>query len=245
MFSYIWHTIFFDPIYNILVFFIDLFPRGDVGLAIIATIVLVKIILFPLSMRAIKTQRLMKEIQPKLKEVKEEFKEDKEAQAKELMKVYADAGMNPFASIFLMLLQIPIFIALYFAATTGGGIAFPEINTDLLYSFVTNPQQTSMLLFGSLDITGRSIALSIGAGIAQFCYMQLSIPKLKEKKADAAPDMKEDFMRNMQLQMKYVMPLFIVVICFTTNAVIALYFFVSNLTALAQELLLRKHRKAN
>ena len=59
MFSYIWHTFFFDPIYNILVFFIDVAPRGDVGLAIVCTVVVVKTILLPLSVRAAKTQKTL------------------------------------------------------------------------------------------------------------------------------------------------------------------------------------------
>ena len=67
MFNYIWHTFFFDPVYNGLVFFIDVIPGGDVGLAIIATVIVVKTILLPLSIKAAKTQRVMREIEPKLK----------------------------------------------------------------------------------------------------------------------------------------------------------------------------------
>ena len=51
MFSYIWHTVFFDPVYNGLVFFIDTIPGGDVGLAIIATVIVVKLLLFPKQIR--------------------------------------------------------------------------------------------------------------------------------------------------------------------------------------------------
>ena len=75
MFTYIWHTVFFDPVYNGLVFFIDMIPGGDVGVAIIATVMVVKILLFPISIKAAKTQKLMKELEPKLKAIKEEFKD--------------------------------------------------------------------------------------------------------------------------------------------------------------------------
>ena len=108
MFSYIWHTFFFDPVYNGLVFFIDIIPGGDVGLAIIATVIVVKTILLPLSIKAAKTQRVMREIEPKLREIKETHKDNREAQALAMMTVYREAGMNPFASLFLILLQIPI-----------------------------------------------------------------------------------------------------------------------------------------
>ena len=70
MFGTIWHTVFFDPIYNCLVFLIDVVPHGDVGIAIILVIIVVKAVLFPLSVKAAKTQKLMKQIDPKLKEIK-------------------------------------------------------------------------------------------------------------------------------------------------------------------------------
>ena len=63
MFSLIWHTFFLDPVYNTLVFFIDVIPGGDVGLAIICTTILVKFILLPLSIKAVKTQVAMQEIE--------------------------------------------------------------------------------------------------------------------------------------------------------------------------------------
>ena len=112
MFIYIWHTFFFYPVYNTLVFFIDFIPGGDVGLAIIATVVVVKLLLFPLSIKAVKTQKIMREIEPKLKEIKEKFKDKKEELAKATMNIYREAGMNPFASIGVMFLQIPFIFAL-------------------------------------------------------------------------------------------------------------------------------------
>jgi membrane protein insertase Oxa1/YidC/SpoIIIJ len=68
------------------------------------------------------------------------------------------------------------------------------------------------------------------------------MPQLPPKPADEGPNFKDDFMRNMQLQMKYVMPLLIMVVSYTISAAIALYFVVSNLTMLAQEYFVRKHR---
>ena len=59
MWSFIWHTFFFDPVYNALVFFIAVIPGGDIGLAIVATTVVVKFVLLPLSVKATKTQVIM------------------------------------------------------------------------------------------------------------------------------------------------------------------------------------------
>lgn len=242
MFSYIWHTFFFDPIYNTLVLFIDVFPHGDVGLAIIATVVLIKFILLPLSIKAAKTQKIIREIEPKLNEIKEKFKDKREEQALAIMNIYKEAGINPLASIALIFIQLPIFIALYLSVSSGGGVTLPAINTDLLYSFIPNPAEASMNFLGMFDITSRSIVLAFLAGITQFFQVKLAMPPLAPKDPNAAPSFKDDFARNMQLQMRYVMPVIIFFIAYTLTSVIALYFVVSNTVAILQELYIKKHR---
>jgi YidC/Oxa1 family membrane protein insertase len=241
MFSYIWHTFFFDPIYNLVVFFIDIVPGGDVGVAIIASVFVVKTILMPLAIRAAKTQRVMKEIEPKLKAIKEEFKDDREGQAKAMMEVYRSVEVNPFASIFLLFLQIPILIALYLAVNSGGGVPLPAINVDALYSFVMAPVNVSMDFLGLINITERSVLLAVAAGVSQYIYTSMTLPKLAPKTSDT-PNMKEEFMRNMHLQMKYVMPVIIGVIAYTISAAIALYFLVSSVVGIGQEYFIKKHR---
>lgn len=242
MFSYIWHTFFFDPIYNTLVFFIDVTPTKDVGIAIIATVFVVKFVLLPLSIKAVKTQKIMKEIEPKLKELKEKNKDDREAQARAMMEIYKEAGLNPFASIFVILLQIPLVIALYFSVSSGGGVALPEINTDLLYSVIPNPGTATMNFLGLIDIASRSLPLALAAGIAQYIQVVFTMPALPAKEADATPNFKDDFIRTMQLQLRYVMPVIIFFVAYTISAAIALYFLVSSIVAIGQEYVVRKHR---
>jgi len=242
MFSYIWHTFFFDPIYNTLVLFIDLTPTKDVGIAIIATVFVVKFVLLPLSIKAVKTQKIMKEIEPKLKELKEKNKDDREALARAMMELYKEAGLNPFASIFVILLQIPLVIALYFAVSSGGGVALPEINTELLYSFIPNPGTATMNFLGLIDIASKSLPLALAAGVAQYAQVVFTMPALAPKAADAEPSFKDDFMRTMQLQLRYVMPVIIFFVAYTISAAIALYFLVSSVVAIGQEYVVRKHR---
>ena len=242
MFSFIWHTFFFDPIYNTLVFFIDVIPGGDVGLAIVATVLAVKFLLLPISIKAVQTQTAMREINPKLQEIKEQYKDDREGQAKAMMEVYAEAKINPFASIFIVLLQIPIVIALYYSVYRGGGVPLPDINIDLLYPFVAAPVEMTMNFLGIVDITQKSIVLALLAGITQFIQVRLVMPKLAASDPDKEPNMKDEIMRNMQVQMRYVMPIIITVIAYSISATIALYFVVSNLATIAQEIYVRKHR---
>lgn len=242
MFSSIWHNFFFDPIYNCLVFFIDIFPGGDVGLAIIVTVVIVKMFLLPVSIKAAKTQVAMRELDPKLKELKEKV-EDKQEQAKQMMELYKEAGVNPFASILQLFIQIPIVIALYLAVSRGGGVALPDINVELLYSFIPNPDTVSMFFLGVMDIAQKSLPLALLAGFTQFIQAHMSMPKMEPKKDGEGPDLKADFARSMQTQMRYVMPIIIFFVAYSISAALALYFTVSNLMMIAQEVIVRKHRK--
>lgn len=242
MFSAIWHNIFFDPIYNGLVFFIDIIPGGDVGLAIIAITLLVKVVLLPLSFKAARTQLVMRELEPHLKELKEKYtdKKDREKLARETMAAYQEAGINPFASILLLFIQIPIIIALYLSVYKGGGVQLPEINVDLLYSFVMVPQLVDMHLLGLINIAEKSLGLAALAGITQFIHTKLMMPPLPKRDPNKPASFGEDMKHSMQLQMRYVMPIIIFFVAYTISAAIALYFLVSNLAAIAQEYIVRR-----
>ncbi len=242
MFSFIWHTVFFDPIYNVLVFFIDAIPGGDVGLAVIATVVVVKTSLLPLSIKAAKAQKVMKELEPKLKELKEKHKDKRDEHAKATMALYKESGVNPFASIGVIFLQLPFMIALYFAVIKGGGVVLPGINADLLYSFVPSPTEISMLLFGSLDIASKSLVLAVVAGVAQYFSTVFTLIAPPPAVPGVKSDFKDDFARNMHVQMKYVMPVMIGFFAYIST-VIAIYFIVSSIMAIIQEyFFIRKHR---
>lgn len=241
MWSSIWHTFFFDPVYNTLIFFVDIIPGEDVGLAIVATVVFIKIVLLPLSIKVTKMQAVMRELDPKIKELKKTVT-DKQEQARAMMDLYKEADINPFASILLLFIQFPVIIALYLSVISGGGSALPEVNTALLYSFIPSPESPSMFMLGVFDITLKSLPLALLAGATQFLHTRLSMPKLEPKKEGAEPNLKDDFARSMQVQMRYVMPIIIVVVAYTLSAAIALYFTVSNLMAIAQEFVVKKHR---
>lgn len=241
MFSLLWHSVFFDPIYNALILILNHVPGGDVGLAIVILTIVIKLILLPLSLSAAKTQRAMRVIEPELTKIKEKHKGDREKLARATMDAYREAGIRPFASIFLILIQLPVIIALYLALAFGGGIPFPEINTTLLYAFVPTPDAVSMLFLGIVDMAGRSLPLALLAGATQFLHTRLSLPPLAPRTKGAAPNFKDDFAHSMQLQMRYVLPIIITVVAYTISAAIALYFLVSNLMAVATELIVRRN----
>lgn len=240
----LWHAVVFDPIYNLLIFILNHVRDGDVGIAIIVITIVIKVILFPLSLRVAKTQYEVRLLEPEIAGLKEKHNGDREKIAKETMAIYKREGTNPFSSFFLTLIQVPILLALYFSVSRGGGVPFPDINVALLYSFVPVPDTVNMVFLGLVDIAAKSWPLALLAGLAQFFQTHLSLPPLPNKEktdTNAAPSFKDDFARSMQIQMRYVMPLIIAYFAYAFSATVALYLFLSALAGIGQELIVRRH----
>lgn len=236
MFSAIFHAILYDPLYNGLVFFINVVPYADVGLAVIAITLVVRIVLFPLFSKNIKIQAKLKKIEPELKKLKEQYKEDRQTQAHKTMEIYRRENINPFVSILTFFVQVPIFLALYFIFLRGG---LPEIDPSLMYSFVTEPSTVNMHFLGLIDLAGRSFILAGLAGASQFVYMKVS-PAGNVKPRSENPSMKEDLTRSMQLQMKFGLPVIVAMISYFISAAVALYWTTNNLFGIFQELFIRR-----
>jgi YidC/Oxa1 family membrane protein insertase len=83
------------------------------GLAIVGLVILIRIILIPLFVKQIKSQRALQALQPQMKAIQNKFKDDRQKQSEELMKLYRDHKTNPFASCLPILAQAPIFFALF------------------------------------------------------------------------------------------------------------------------------------
>ncbi len=106
-------SIFTDIPEAIVVFFHDQLHFGW-GLSIVALTVTVRLAIVPLSLRQIRSMRALQELQPELKLIQEKHKDDKQRQQQEMMKFYKENEINPLASCFPLLLQLPVFIALFY-----------------------------------------------------------------------------------------------------------------------------------
>jgi YidC/Oxa1 family membrane protein insertase len=233
----LFHTFFYNPLYNGLVFLIDIVPFADVGIAIILLTVIVKLILFPLSKKAVRTQIVMRQVEPELKKLKEKYK-DKQEQARQVMQLYKEKGINPFSGVLLILIQLPIIFALYWVFFKGG---LPEIDSSILYSFIRAPQNININFIDLIDMSGRSFILAALAGISQYFQIKLSLPPMKERELTAS--LKDDLARSFQLQMRYVLPLFIFGFSYYISAAVALYWVTSNIFAIGQEVVIRRKFK--
>lgn len=228
-------TFIYNPLYNGLILLADTLPFFDAGVLVILFTVLVKLILFPISKKAARTQLMMKSVEPDLKAVKEKYKDDKQAQAVATMKLYKDKQVNPFSSILLLLIQLPIIFALYKIFYVAG---FSTIHTDILYSFVGVPNHINTLFLGLIDVTQKNVVLALLAAVSQFFQIKLSMP-ITPKKIEGG-SFQDDLARNMQVQMKYVFPVMIFFISYNIASAIALYWITSNLFMIGQEFYIRR-----
>ncbi len=229
----IFHNFFFLPMYNFLVFLVDIIPGGNIGVAVILLTILVKLALFPLSQKSISTQAKMRKIEPEMKRIKEKHKDQKE-QSQKIMELYKEHNLNPFSGCFLILLQLPVIFALYYVFR--GGFVF---SADTLYSFVSLPTSINTSFLG-IDLVKKSVVIALLAGITQYFQIRLSMPTAPKKEAGKELTFQEEFARNMSVQMKYIFPPMVFFISYSLSSAIALYWVISNLFAIGQEMYVRK-----
>ena len=227
-------TLIYEPLYNGLVFLVGIVPAHDVGIAVILLTILVRIILFPLSRRAVATQIKMKEIAPKVEALKEKYKDRKEEQGRAILALYKENGVHPFASFGLLLVQLPILIGLYWVFSHGG---LPQVDASLLYPFVSVPQGIDMVFLGFMAMDGHSIILAFLAGATQFLYTRLSMGRRSSSASPAGASFSTDMARSFDLQMRYILPVMIAVISYYVVAAAPLYWATSNLFMIGQEYL--------
>ncbi len=227
-------AVFYQPLYNGLIFLIAVLPGASAGLGVVLLTVCIKLLLFPLSQKAARFQLLMKEHEGEVNRIKERHKNDKQAQGKAIMEFYREKNINPFAGILPIFIQIPVVIALYYVFFQGG---LPAVDLPLLYSFVPAPEAVDMHFLG-IDIAGKSLLLAILVGITQYFQGRLALPPPKPR--SSTPSLGEDLAHGMHLQMKYMMPVFMAFVSFAVSGAVALYFLTSNVFTIGQELYLRR-----
>jgi YidC/Oxa1 family membrane protein insertase len=236
--STIFNEILYRPIFNGLIFLYNIIPGHDLGIAIIILTIIIRLALFPLFQKSIKAQKEISALQPKIKEIQEKYKKDKEKQARELMALYKEHKVNPMSGCLPILLQLPVFVA--FIRVLQAGIKTESLG--LLYSFVVNPQTINTVFLGIIDLAKPNIFLAVLAGIAQFVQSKMMAPKTapqKEKNGQL------DFSKALTTQMTYLMPIFIVFIGLKFPAGLPLYWTVITIFGIIQQYFTAKGKKQN
>jgi YidC/Oxa1 family membrane protein insertase len=221
------------PFYNALIFLVD-FITNDLGLAIIILTIVFRFIIFPLSKNQIKTQIKMKDIQKPLKELKEKYKDNPQVMAQKMMELYKEHDIKPFSGILLMFIQLPLLFGFYYMFLRAG---LPQVNPDLIYSFIPTPENIDTIFLG-IELTTKSIILALIASVTQYFQARLLLPKKDDNKPESGSI--EEIMQGVQTQMVYVIPIIILFVSYSFGAIIALYFVTSNIFSIIQEYYLKK-----
>jgi YidC/Oxa1 family membrane protein insertase len=231
----LYNKILYQPIFNLLVYLYNTVAFEDIGIAIIAITIIIKLVLYPLSVKSIKAQKALQDLQPKMEELKKKYKKTPEVLGKEMMKLYKEHKISPASSCLPLLIQMPFLIAVYHVFRNG----FKPETLDLLYPFVTNPGSLNHIAFGFIDFSERNIVIALAAGAAQFWASKMLMSK-RQPKVSGAKD--EGMAANLNKQMLYFMPLITIFIGISLPGGLTFYWFLTTLLTALQQLYIFKRQ---
>jgi YidC/Oxa1 family membrane protein insertase len=215
-----WFEFFMRPIFGLLMFLFHTF--GNFGLAIISLTFIVRLVMFPIAQKQFQSMAAMRKVQPKLKAIQERFKDDKARQQQEILKLYQAEKINPAAGCLPILLQIPIFYALYKVLVVSVEMRHQPFVLWIKDLSAADPL-TPVNLFGLLHFAPPAFlaigVLPILVGATQWVSM-----KLNPQAMDPA-----------QAQIFALMPWFLVFIMAPFAAGLQIYWITNNLLTIAQQ----------
>lgn len=251
-----------QPIFNILVGIYSIIPGSDFGVSLIVFTILVRFLMYPLVKRQLHQTKMMQKLQPELKKIKAKAKGNRQVEGMQMMELYKRHGVSPFRSIGILLIQLPIFFALFqviqIFTRHRDEIArytydFME-NLGAIRYLIDNPDKFNEKLFGVIDLTKAAIspegisffliALALVAAATQYIMARQTMPKASGKKglrqimAEAADGKQADQSEiNMAVmgKMATVLPVLMFFIMISVPGALALYYAVSNIVAVAQQ----------
>lgn len=211
-----------NPIFSVLQYIYDTVGVHDLGVSIIILTILIRVVLLPIFYKGAKDQSLMQKLQPKIKEIQKKHKENKEEQAKVLLALYKEHKVNPFSGFALLIIQLPVFIALF------------QIFTDQ----VLGPAFDSRLFLGLINLEVKNIYLAVFAAGIQYIQSKMMLPKKTNKEEKSGP------MESIGKTMVFIGPAFTVIILMNLPAALGLYWAVSNIFSVIQQFYINKKMKS-
>ena len=252
-----------QPIFNLLIGLYAIIPGGDFGIAIIIFTILLRFAMYPLVRKQLHQVKAMRKLQPELERIKRQTKGNKQQEGLLMMELYKKHGVSPFRTIGILLIQLPIFIALYHViqiliSNKGEDVAKYTYNflegIPLIDQIIKHPDQINEKLFGIFDLTKHAfsggnidiflVVLAIVAAVTQFIMSKQTMPqtsskrKLREILADASAGKEADQSEINGVimgKMIYFLPFFMLFIMLNLPGAIALYYAVSNIVAAIQQ----------
>ena len=231
----IFDQVFYQPLFNALVLIYKFIPGNDLGIAVLLLTLLIKALLYPLNLKSLKSQEVILKLEPKIKEIKKKFKDDKERIAKETLELYQKEKINPFSGIFLVLIQFPVLFALY-------GVFSKSIFTSdfsRLYSFIPDPGEIKTT-FLTIDLARPDFALAAFVGILQFFQARIQFSKKTNLSTETKTKNLPGFSEVLNKQMLYFFPAFTFFILLKVPSAISLYLIASTAFAILQKIYVQK-----
>lgn len=235
-------TFLIKPLYNVFIYLIGVVPGGDVGLAIIVMTLVVRAVFYPAFAASIRTQMGMQAAQAELDEINKKYKDSAEERARHTLALYKEKKIRPFAGFVALLVQLPIFIALYFALFREG---LPHVAEHLLYSFVHVPLQINLNFLGFISLIGaHNILLSLLVGVLQYLVAYLSMARIKPGLSSLSKE-RQAAQRLQHNMMLYMFPALMGFVAYTLPAAVGVYFAATNLISIGQEWLIKRQLSKN
>lgn len=209
----------FLPLFNFLNSFITNF-----GLVIVVFSLIIKVALYPLTKSSMMSMKKMQMLQPKITEIKEKFKDDPQKMNKETMKLYSTYGINPAGGCLPLLLQMPIFIALWGLFQSVIELrqqSFIWWITDLSRPDVIFDLGFKMPIFGISQISGLALLM----GITTFVQQKMTVKDPQQK------------------MLVYIMPVMLTILFMSFPSGLNLYYFLFNLFSIAQQYYINNYGK--
>ncbi len=234
--SSLFHNFLYLPLLNLL-FFIYHITFSDLGIAIIVLTVVIRVILLPIFYKGAKDQTIMQKLAPKIREIQQTHKADKQQQTKEMLALYKEHKVNPFSSIGLLLLQLPILFALYRLFLSG-------FNSDVLsqlYSFVARPEVVNYHFLGIIALNEKNILLVLIAAALQYLQTYY-LMQVSANKTSTVPDENPAvaMAQKMSKRMMYFTPILTVVILSGLPSAVALYWLTTSAFSTVQQIIINK-----
>lgn len=237
----IFNTVLYEPLFNALLFIHHYVPGADLGVAIIILTLLIKFALYLPSLSAIKQQKVVQDMQPKLNALRQKYKDNREELSRQLVQFYKQNKVNPLSSCLPLLIQLPILFAMYrvfFAGLTTDPETGLIVSDQLahLYGplreiYGAAPLDTTFIGFVDLSHT-HNVVLGLLAGIFQFFQSRMLMSRRPPRVPGAADE--SAVARSSQL-MTYFLPIITVYFAYVFPAGLALYWVVTTVFTLVQQ----------
>ncbi len=229
------NTLLIQPLFNLLLFFYANIPGHDLGLAIIALTIIIRLILWPLVNKQLHSQRAMQQLAPDIAKVKQKAKGDKQAESKLLMELYKEKEISPFAAFIPLLIQLPLLFALFIVlrdflkAGEVAKLAYgPLKNLSEVKDVIAHTSHLKTTFLGLMNLSKPNIFLALAAGLAQFLQTRQLMPK------DKAAAKKDPNAQAMAISGS-IFPVVTFVFALSLPAALALYWTVTSLVAITQQ----------